>query len=143
MKCAVCDDCGWVCENHPDRPFQGERACTCGGAGAPCPRCNESDEDTKPQAPEGIRAPAKQTGPLFTRRFNDASRGNFVHGTTSSSIAQLRAYSRPACRRDQPDLLGRPFRDVPFEPRPDGHPDGGRVQEGQNGSYPGIDDLWG
>jgi hypothetical protein len=42
MKRAVCDDCGWVCENHPDRPFQGESACTCGGAGAPCPRCNET-----------------------------------------------------------------------------------------------------
>jgi hypothetical protein len=30
-----------------------------------------------------------------------------VHGTTSSSIVPLRAYSQPACRREQPDLLGR------------------------------------
>src|SRR5258708_32440086 len=24
MKCFVCDECGWVCENHPDRPFEGD-----------------------------------------------------------------------------------------------------------------------
>lgn len=35
VKCATCDDVGWVCENHPDRPWDGPRACTCGGAGAP------------------------------------------------------------------------------------------------------------
>ena len=28
MKCSLCEDCGWVCE--------GDHACTCGGAGAPC-----------------------------------------------------------------------------------------------------------
>jgi hypothetical protein len=33
MKCSRCEDCGWVCENHPDRPWDGEHACTCGGAG--------------------------------------------------------------------------------------------------------------
>ena len=40
MKCSLCEDCGWVCETHPDRPWEGEHACTCGAAGAPCPRCN-------------------------------------------------------------------------------------------------------
>lgn len=50
MICSVCEDCGWVCETHPDRPFQGERACTCGGgAGEPCRFCNASDEDTQPR----------------------------------------------------------------------------------------------
>jgi hypothetical protein len=39
-KCARCDDCGWVCEEHPYRPWQGVRACDCGAAGAPCPDCN-------------------------------------------------------------------------------------------------------
>jgi len=28
----ACEDCGWVCESHPDRPWEGEHACTCGGA---------------------------------------------------------------------------------------------------------------
>jgi hypothetical protein len=35
MNCAVYEDCGWVCENHPYLPWQGEHACKCGGAGAP------------------------------------------------------------------------------------------------------------
>jgi hypothetical protein len=51
-KCARCDDCGWVCEEHPYRPWQGVRACDCGAAGAPCPDCNTT-EDTS----EGIEEP--------------------------------------------------------------------------------------
>jgi hypothetical protein len=23
MRCLVCEDCGWVCENHPDQPSTG------------------------------------------------------------------------------------------------------------------------
>jgi hypothetical protein len=40
MKCALCEDGGWVCENHPERPWGGSHACQCGGAGMPCPECN-------------------------------------------------------------------------------------------------------
>ena len=40
MRCEVCDNTGWVCENHADRPSDcggdSKRACTCGGAGMPC-----------------------------------------------------------------------------------------------------------
>src|SRR5580692_411856 len=36
MKCSLCEDCGWVCESHPDRPWEGEHACACGGAGRAC-----------------------------------------------------------------------------------------------------------
>ncbi len=43
---------GWVCENHPDRPWQGPRACPCGAAGAPCPDCNTTDDTS-----EGIEEP--------------------------------------------------------------------------------------
>ena len=49
--CSRCDDYRWVCENHPDRPWEGPRACNCGGAGAPCPACNAS-EVTMPGMPE-------------------------------------------------------------------------------------------
>jgi len=35
MKCALCEDCGWVCESHPDKPWDGDDACGCGGAGMP------------------------------------------------------------------------------------------------------------
>jgi hypothetical protein len=53
--CARCDNCRWVCENHPDKPWLGDRACSCGGAGAPCPICNASDELTAPKTPEGFQ----------------------------------------------------------------------------------------
>jgi hypothetical protein len=53
MKCALCEDCGWVCENHPEPPWEGEHACTCGGAGMPCPKCNPSDLDHPPRPPTG------------------------------------------------------------------------------------------
>lgn len=42
--CKRCDDLGWVCENHTERPWRDggsdrEDASDC-GAGAPCPECN-------------------------------------------------------------------------------------------------------
>ena len=45
MKCVLGDGCGWVCENHPDKPWEGEHACPCGGAGMPCRNCNMSGDD--------------------------------------------------------------------------------------------------
>jgi hypothetical protein len=46
QRCEFCDDTGWVCENHPDRPWRGFTsridACEC-GAGAPCDACNRGD----------------------------------------------------------------------------------------------------
>jgi hypothetical protein len=44
MKCIFCADTGWVCENHPRRPWEGPHACDCGGAGMPCPACNIPEE---------------------------------------------------------------------------------------------------
>jgi hypothetical protein len=42
VRCPICDNTGWVCENHPDRPWRGTSqradACNC-GAGMPC-ECN-------------------------------------------------------------------------------------------------------
>ena len=55
MTCPLCEDCGGVCENQSDRPSESERACPCGGAGAPCPRCNAADGDTPPRLPKGDR----------------------------------------------------------------------------------------
>jgi hypothetical protein len=51
--CPRCEGCGWVCEDHPERPWGGAHACQCGGAGMPCPECNPSDEDTPPRMPPG------------------------------------------------------------------------------------------
>ncbi|MGY3607696.1 MULTISPECIES: hypothetical protein [unclassified Bradyrhizobium] len=58
--CAGCDNSRWVCENHPDQPWLGVHACTCGGAGMPCPFCNKRDEDTAPDLP-------KEFAPTTTR----------------------------------------------------------------------------
>ena len=52
MSCLLCEDSGWVCENHPDQPFTGTHACSCGGAGMPCPKCNPSSEDEAPRLPK-------------------------------------------------------------------------------------------
>ena len=54
-----CADTGWVCENHPDRPWAqpGEypNACDC-CAGAPCPDCNSLHQDGgAPRLPPGFR----------------------------------------------------------------------------------------
>lgn len=61
MACPLCDDTGWVCEDHRDRPLTGDskRADACSlGAGMPCPRCNSDSRhvDTVPRLPPGMRA---------------------------------------------------------------------------------------
>lgn len=56
-RCDYCDDTGWVCENHGDLPWDGVSsrfdACACGGAGAPCSRCNQSGTMDKVTAQGG------------------------------------------------------------------------------------------
>jgi hypothetical protein len=54
MNCFRCEDGGWVCENHADRPWEGPHACECGGAGMPCPICNKLGESEPPRLPEGF-----------------------------------------------------------------------------------------
>src|SRR5712691_6019239 len=43
MACLLCDNTGWVCEEHPDRPWRGTSqradACDCVRVGMPC-ECN-------------------------------------------------------------------------------------------------------
>lgn len=38
VQCLICQDVGWVCEDHNDVPW-GYKLC-CGGAGVPCSGCN-------------------------------------------------------------------------------------------------------
>jgi len=54
-QCPRCDSTGWVCEDHSDRPWDGAKACGCGGAGMPCPSCNVSNADNPPRLPEGFQ----------------------------------------------------------------------------------------
>jgi hypothetical protein len=62
MNCSLCEDCGWVCETHPGRPWEGNHACNCGGAGAPCPWCNLPDKDGTPRLPDGFRTEFDKKG---------------------------------------------------------------------------------
>jgi hypothetical protein len=39
-KCPICFGIGWVCENHPDKPWDKELGREC-GAGVPC-ECNRA-----------------------------------------------------------------------------------------------------
>lgn len=55
MKCERCNDCGWVCENHRDKPWDGEGRCKCGGAGDPCPNCNPADAHNPPRDLSGFK----------------------------------------------------------------------------------------
>jgi hypothetical protein len=58
MTCFPCEDTRWVCEAH-DEPWLGERACSCGGAGAPCPDCNKAD---LPRMPPGFKVEVDKEG---------------------------------------------------------------------------------
>jgi hypothetical protein len=52
MTCKAYEDARWFCEDHPDRPWNDHPdACRCGGAGMPCPVCNEPKEGEQPAVP--------------------------------------------------------------------------------------------
>jgi hypothetical protein len=50
--CPICFGIGWVCENHPDRPWDDELGCTC-GAGTPC-ECNSAEGHEEPDISQVI-----------------------------------------------------------------------------------------
>src|SRR5437667_959480 len=62
MKCLVCEDTGCGCEVHPDQPWQGPHGCICGGAGAPCPRCNAATAEVPPRLPKGFKPDDSDNG---------------------------------------------------------------------------------
>jgi hypothetical protein len=63
MKCTQCEDCGWVCEEHPGRPWgDSPFACDCGAAGMPCPRCNAPAAGEAPRLPEGCKTEFDKDG---------------------------------------------------------------------------------
>jgi hypothetical protein len=62
MNCLLCEDCGWVCKNHPERPWEGVHACTWGSAGMPCPACNPVHEGSEPRLPDGFKTATDKKG---------------------------------------------------------------------------------
>ncbi|WP_316172162.1 MULTISPECIES: hypothetical protein [unclassified Bradyrhizobium] len=54
-RCPRCDGTRWICEAHPDLPWEDSpRGCRCGAPGDPCPVCNRADADTPPELPSGF-----------------------------------------------------------------------------------------
>jgi hypothetical protein len=66
-ECEVCGGARWVCEDHPDKPWDGasdrEDACHCGGAGMPCSVCNRTVGQELPEMPPGYRTMIDTDGP--------------------------------------------------------------------------------
>jgi hypothetical protein len=62
MACPRCDGTGRVCEAHISRPWDGPNACGCGAAGAPCGRCNNSDDGEWPRLPAGFKTDIDEDG---------------------------------------------------------------------------------
>jgi hypothetical protein len=61
--CAHCADTRWVCEAHPDRPWEDSpRSCYCGAPGEPCPICNVPEDGATPVLPEGFRVDMDDKG---------------------------------------------------------------------------------
>jgi hypothetical protein len=76
--CVRCDNCRFVREVHPDRPWEGPRTCGCVAPGDPCPVCNRMNADGEPELPKlpedfvvDIRSPAGQPHGLH---IHDAER---------------------------------------------------------------------
>ena len=61
MKCPVCEDSSWVCEEHPQEPWDGEHACGCGAPGMPCSECN-SAPCAAPRMPSGFKTEVDKDG---------------------------------------------------------------------------------
>jgi hypothetical protein len=55
MECTVCDDCGWVCEAHQDKPWEGQHAC-------PCWICNATIDATAPRMRPGFKTEVDKDG---------------------------------------------------------------------------------
>jgi hypothetical protein len=69
-RCVRCGDSGWVCESHPDLPMDHLIAGDpCGGAGEPCPLCNQFENGERPQMPSDFQPLAVARGP-FTLIIN-------------------------------------------------------------------------
>jgi hypothetical protein len=67
LRCKLCRDERWVCEEHPDQPMGHDG---CRGAGVPCPDCNPAGGPDEPPAPRrGFKTTAgRKHGPASLKR---------------------------------------------------------------------------
>jgi hypothetical protein len=52
--CLRCDNCRWVCEKHPERPWEGPTGQRLRRGRRALPFCDRTDADTVPEMPEGF-----------------------------------------------------------------------------------------
>jgi hypothetical protein len=77
VTCARCEDCGWVCENLLDTPWDGEHACKCDGAGCPARSATRATWKTRCPARQpargssSIRTAGAISAPKWSREFED------------------------------------------------------------------------
>jgi hypothetical protein len=87
VACNLCDDTGWVCEDHGDRPLKADskRPDVCPfGVGIPCPRCNRDSRHVAhvPRLPLGMQVALDRkqggpaTSPLVKLRKNRSAKQN-------------------------------------------------------------------
>jgi hypothetical protein len=78
MKCSLCEDCAWVCETHPGRPWEGDHVCNCGAAGASQVLRLRRKLELDPSAPGGRQTeaqhPARTRGSVETGAAMAASK---------------------------------------------------------------------
>jgi hypothetical protein len=79
MACSICNDTGWGCENHPDRPFN------CGGSSAPMFAC----------AAPACRASANRVVPLTIHRIIPGSSPPPAEGAGDDQLMARSNWSRP------------------------------------------------
>jgi hypothetical protein len=68
--CETCAGAGWVCENHPDKPWlRPPVGCLC-GVRAPCPRCNKFSAESRPEVSEQFETMEEVDDDLVKRKMN-------------------------------------------------------------------------
>ena len=90
MTCKNYEDTRWVCEDHPNRPWGSGRpnACRCGGAGMPCPVCNEPKEEATGNAARTSRLTLIATTGRCTESLKKMC-GRFTYQLTWEEIFRL------------------------------------------------------
>lgn len=89
MTCPLCKGIGWVCERHPDRPFDGSSGCTCGGGETPCPACNAGS--IVPNCPGKPSLPLAKRAVAF---FEELAQAVFWIEPTSIVLTERRSNAR-------------------------------------------------
>jgi len=55
VKCLLCEDCGWVCEAHPDRPWEANMSAAAVALALLARTVTASEDDTAPRMPKASR----------------------------------------------------------------------------------------